>query len=783
MASVAQQGTMSPHQPHPQQQQQQQQQRSQTKSIGHYVLGKTIGEGTFGKVKLGRHILSGERVAVKILEKERIVEVADVERIAREVHILKLIRHPHIVQLYEIIETRGQLYLIMEYACGGELFDYIVANGRVQEPEAARFFHQIIAGVDKVHAMHVVHRDLKPENLLLDSHKCIKIVDFGLSNVFREGQRLQTACGSPCYAPPEMVAGLSYVPAMCDLWSCGVILFALVCGYLPFEDQNTPALYKKILEADYTVPRFISDSVKDLIAGLLTAEPSQRFTVANVRAHPWYRQIPESSVSPRELAPGQLGLDEDVLQELDAYGFPRDYAVRCLELNKHNHLTTTYYLLVEKRRRVLEQLDRFVSAAEDEPVPTSARSPEIEGAGGRPATVIPPSPRHQTPTGHEVQSQQNGASVAISCPSPTPPNSVGVGTRVAVGSQQAVVTTPRQGYPIHGSPQRTQNGARSARGSSGATAVPGHGSPPRSGGYPRVAQISPYSAREGQRNVREPRNDQRGATLSARAVRNPETASATATASPREPIGSMVARLTAGIDRRISGGSTPSAKAASNSNVRVQTSTATGAMTPRAPVPKTPGREPHTATPGRIALTPPAASAMCAASASVGSSSSTRQPTTPRETPRERSVSAVSARAPKTPRETPRGNVSRPRESSRLRAAGQGQGQTQVASQGSTEQVPPSPRPTARYCFRQPMSMATPQRGTGPATPLSGRRDNPVSYPASMSPQAGQTTGPYSARTGGSSTRGSSALGARTQCNVWSAVGPSRNGATRMTTR
>jgi len=194
------------------------------KSIGHYILGKTIGEGTFGKVKLGTHILTGEKVAVKILEKERIVDVADVERVAREIHILKLIQHPHVIQLFEIIETPKQLYLIMEFCSGGELFDHIVANGRIQEREACRFFHQIISGVEQIHQMSVVHRDLKPENLLLDDHKNIKIVDFGLSNTFHDGQLLKTACGSPCYAAPEMVAGQLYVPSRCDLWSCGVIL-------------------------------------------------------------------------------------------------------------------------------------------------------------------------------------------------------------------------------------------------------------------------------------------------------------------------------------------------------------------------------------------------------------------------------------------------------------------------------------------------------------------------------------------------------------------------------
>lgn len=355
--------------------------RPRAKSIGHYVLGKTIGEGTFGKVKLGTHILTGERAAVKVLEKERIVEVADVERVAREVHILKLIRHPHVVQLYEIIETRKQLYLIMEYASGGELFDYIVASGRVQEAEACRFFHQIIAGVEKVHAMNIVHRDLKPENLLLDEHRNIKIVDFGLSNVYRDGQLLKTACGSPCYAAPEMIAGHSYVPSLCDLWSCGVILFALVCGYLPFEDQNTATLYKKILAADYRPPRFISDSVKDLIAGLLTTEPTRRFTIPVVRSHPWCRQIPEASVKPHDLAPDQNGLEEDVLRELDAFGFPRDYAVRCLEVNKHNHVTTTYYLLAEKKRRMMARLDRLL--------PGELRNLSVDG---RDAEVHPEGP-------------------------------------------------------------------------------------------------------------------------------------------------------------------------------------------------------------------------------------------------------------------------------------------------------------------------------------------------------------------------------------------------------
>ncbi|CAJ1356374.1 unnamed protein product [Effrenium voratum] len=321
---------------------------SRAKSIGHYVLMKTIGEGTFGKVKLGTHILTGERVAVKVLEKERIQELADVERVAREIHILKLIRRcRHIIQLYEIIETPRQLYLIMEYAPGGELFDYIVEHGRAEEKDACRFLHQILAGVERVHQTNVVHRDMKPENLLLDERECIKIVDFGLSNTFQDEQLLQTACGSPCYAAPEMIAGNQYFPPMVDVWSCGVILFALVCGFLPFEDQNHAELYKKILNAEYEVPNFISKDVVNLIAGMLTTDPEKRMTLVDIRNHKWYRQIPEASLKDRE----DDSLDEAILDQLDSYGFPREYAIKCLQSNKHNHVTTTYYLIKENQLR------------------------------------------------------------------------------------------------------------------------------------------------------------------------------------------------------------------------------------------------------------------------------------------------------------------------------------------------------------------------------------------------------------------------------------------------
>jgi 5'-AMP-activated protein kinase, catalytic alpha subunit len=164
------------------------------------------------------------------------------------------VRHPHVVQLYEMIENNDYLYLIMEYCSGGELFQHIVKNRRLKEEEAAKMYQQIISGIEYIHKLGIVHRDLKPENLLLDHNNCIKIVDFGLSNLYKQGERLKTACGSPCYAAPEMIKGERYLGLGADIWSSGVILYAMVCGYLPFEDQNTKKLYQKILKADYKLP-------------------------------------------------------------------------------------------------------------------------------------------------------------------------------------------------------------------------------------------------------------------------------------------------------------------------------------------------------------------------------------------------------------------------------------------------------------------------------------------------------------------------------------------------
>lgn len=287
---------------------------------------------------------------MKILEKSKIADVADVERVSREIHILKIVQHPHVVQLYEIIETPKKLYLIMEFASGGELFDYIVKYQKVDEPTACKFFQQIISGVEYISKLHIVHRDLKPENLLLDFDKGIKLVDFGLSNTYKQGELLKTACGSPCYAAPEMIAGKRYNGTMVDLWSCGVILFALLAGYLPFEDANTSNLYRKILSADFDMPTFLSPEAQDLISRILTTDPQKRITIPEIKLHPWFN-LQTQTLS--KLPGTQVGIDAtpidvNILRQLEDHNIDVDYARKCIEANKHNHVTATYYLILKK---------------------------------------------------------------------------------------------------------------------------------------------------------------------------------------------------------------------------------------------------------------------------------------------------------------------------------------------------------------------------------------------------------------------------------------------------
>ena len=262
----------------------------------------------------------------------------------------------------------------MEYSSCGELFDYIVAQTRIKEKEACRLFQQIIAGIEYIHKLNVVHRDLKPENLLLDSNNRIKIVDFGLSNTYQPGEYLKTACGSPCYAAPEMIAGKNYSGLKADIWSSGVILYAMVCGYLPFEDPNTGELYKKILACNYKAPKFISHEAKDLIKCILNTDPDLRISIEGIRNHEWFKQVLEEKSPGILVGYDQIPVDTAILKQLDAYKTQIDYVRQCIEANKHNSVTTGYYLLLKKH---LSNGGSFLADEAVAPPPSKIRSLSI----------------------------------------------------------------------------------------------------------------------------------------------------------------------------------------------------------------------------------------------------------------------------------------------------------------------------------------------------------------------------------------------------------------------
>ncbi|XP_024386827.1 CBL-interacting serine/threonine-protein kinase 9 [Physcomitrium patens] len=261
--------------------------------VGKYDLGKTLGEGTFAKVKVAKHIDTGHTVAIKILDKEKILRHKMVEQIKREISTMKLVKHPYVVQLLEVMASRTKIYIVLEYVTGGELFNKIAQQGRLSEDEARKYFQQLIDAVDYCHSRQVYHRDLKPENLLLDSKGNLKISDFGLSALpqqFREDGLLHTTCGTPNYVAPEVIMDKGYSGATADLWSCGVILYVLMAGYLPFEEPTIMALYKKIYRAQFSWPPWFSSGARKLISKILDPNPRTRISASQIYKNDWFKK-------------------------------------------------------------------------------------------------------------------------------------------------------------------------------------------------------------------------------------------------------------------------------------------------------------------------------------------------------------------------------------------------------------------------------------------------------------------------------------------------------------
>ncbi|XP_019170795.1 PREDICTED: CBL-interacting serine/threonine-protein kinase 6 [Ipomoea nil] len=264
---------------------------------GKYELGRMLGHGTFAKVYHARNLHSGKCVAMKVVGKEKVIKVGMMDQIKREISVMKMVKHPNIVELHEVLASKTKIYFAMELVRGGELFAKI-SKGRIREELARNYFQQLISAIDFCHSRGVYHRDLKPENLLLDEDGYLKVTDFGLSafsDHLRQDGMLHTTCGTPAYVAPEVIAKKGYDGAKVDIWSCGVILYVLLAGFLPFQDDNIVAMYRKIYRGDFKCPPWLSSEARKLITKMLDPNPNSRITIAKIMSSSWFKKsVPRS---------------------------------------------------------------------------------------------------------------------------------------------------------------------------------------------------------------------------------------------------------------------------------------------------------------------------------------------------------------------------------------------------------------------------------------------------------------------------------------------------------
>ncbi|KAJ0007122.1 hypothetical protein Pint_30643 [Pistacia integerrima] len=288
-----------------------------------YEIGRLLGQGTFAKVYYGRSIRTNQSVAIKVIDKEKVIRVGLIDQIKREISVMRIVRHPNVVQLYEVLATKSKIYFVLEYAKGGELFNK-VAKGKLREDVTRKYFQQLINAVDFFHSRGVYHRDIKPENLLLDENENLKISDFGLSALAdckRQDGLLHTTCGTPAYVAPEVINRKGYDGEKADVWSCGVVLYVLLAGYLPFHDSNLMEMYRKIGKADFRCPHWFPQEVRRLLCKILDPNPGTRISISKIRESSWFRKglNPKQNKSESESASGSQengNMTAEVKQEL-----------------------------------------------------------------------------------------------------------------------------------------------------------------------------------------------------------------------------------------------------------------------------------------------------------------------------------------------------------------------------------------------------------------------------------------------------------------------------------
>ncbi|GAB1603285.1 SNF-related serine/threonine-protein kinase-like isoform X2, partial [Argonauta hians] len=327
------------------------------KIAGLYDLEDTIGRGHFAVVKLARHVFTGEKVAVKVIDKTKLDEVSK-NHLFQEVRCMKLVQHPNVVRLYEVIDTQTKLYLILELGDGGDLYDYIMKHDKGLNDDLARkYFKQIVDAISYCHKLHVCHRDLKPENVVFfEKLGIVKLTDFGFSNVFKPGKKLETSCGSLAYSAPEILLGDSYDAPAVDVWSLGVVLYMLVCGTPPFYEANDSETLTMIMDCKYKFPGHVTKECQSLISSMLIREPNQRASLEEIMNHSWLKcgDCPYPSVGANiPLLSRSLVSAKDhsyiVERMIEGRMATKEEIASSLEKDSYDHIAATYYLMIERR--------------------------------------------------------------------------------------------------------------------------------------------------------------------------------------------------------------------------------------------------------------------------------------------------------------------------------------------------------------------------------------------------------------------------------------------------
>ena len=343
------------------------------KKIGNYKLGSELGSGAFGKVVLGKNILTNQTVAIKILDKFILSQTPeDYELVHQEISILKIVKHKYIAQLYEILETSQFIFIVIEYCEGKDLMDYILKKSKLSEKEALKFFQQLINTLLYLHSQNIAHRDIKIDNMLLDKERNLKLVDFGLSTKYSDDELLNQPCGTVVYAAPEVLDGKDYHGMLADVWSSGIVLYGMISGFLPFCDNNDEINKKNVLQGKIDIPDFFPILVKDLLKHMLDINPMTRYTLQEIRDHPWFNDKNYNMLPGIVIGYNKIPIDEKILKQCENYGFNKGTVKKSVLGNKFDSGSALYYLLVKKGRDKGEESvsdlcsDEYIKFALDE---------------------------------------------------------------------------------------------------------------------------------------------------------------------------------------------------------------------------------------------------------------------------------------------------------------------------------------------------------------------------------------------------------------------------------